>query len=522
MKKLFCFALCAVMAFGVLAGCNIEESEILGPGNDPTVSFVCQICGQDPCICEIEPQDEICPDCGENPCVCRFIPQIDPTKDYMIEFYGWGEAEEIANYREIINDFEAEYPNVFVNYNNDNASTYPVNLRNRANNLPDVFYVPDTEFMYWGASGKLLGINDVISKKEKDQLWPEALDKYYYNRDTGLAGKDNGGILFGLPKDLGPFPLVYNKTLLNSIKSARGLTDNDMALLNPNVPMSWEQFRYLLNKIDTGSNNPFGISHYELDSAVYSNNADFFTEDQSAQRITEQNFYDAVQFIADLHLVDDVMPSPSQQASTNGYQRFLNQNAVFCFMGPWDLSSFWASTNSFEFDILPVPYGPGADRAYGTADDGVSTSWLGSMSYSISADTYKNNPDAAVASIVFAKYLCYNAAAQRKFYSLGQQVPNIQSMAKDEYINNSQGILTGSKANPASRSVFVDIISNEKPQVRGKARARYYTYESSWYTSFTESLIDVWDGSRTAQDFMNRYSGTLQASLTAMINAYRS
>ncbi|MDR2202387.1 MAG: hypothetical protein LBP26_06500 [Clostridiales bacterium] len=98
-------------------------------------------------------------------------------------------------------------------------------------------------------------------------------------------------------------------------------------------------------------------------------------------------------------------------------------------------------------------------------------------------------------------------------------------MAKNEYVNNTEGLLTGRKANPEHRSVFVDIISGfEGPsdKIGGKARARYYTYEPLWHTDFMESLDGVWRGTQTAAQFADGYAETLQYALQEMIDMYRS
>lgn len=443
------------------------------------------------------------------------------TETQTITFYGWGDAPEQANYQRLINQFMEENPNIIVSYSADNASTYMTNLRNRANDLPDVFYMPDTEFLSWADSRRLLALDSYFTQDELDDLWPESVDKYYYNRQTTLLGKDNGGSLYGLPKDLGPFTLVYNKTLLNQLM--QDLTAEQKAFvtskLNPLEPMTFQEFVDVNKLLDRNPNdNIFGVSHYEIQAAVYSNNADFFNEDQSVERITSPNFIEAMQWIADLTLVHKVMPNADQQAATNGYQRFFTGNSVFSFLGPWDLNAIW-NTSSIEFDILPVPVGP--------AEGAKSTAWVGSMSYSISAST--KAPEAAVR---LAKFLSYNEAAQRRFYDLGQQVPNLVEMATTEYIHNpiftndglDPHVQAGRKQMPESRFVFVDVIDgfkNAEDHIGGKSRAQYYTYDSLWYDFFEESLLNMWNGIETAEETMNRISPQFQQYLDEMLALYR-
>ncbi len=89
---------------------------------------------------------------------------------------------------------------------------------------------------------------------------------------------------------MGPFTLVYNKDLLDKQIAKYNLDSAAVyAYLDPKTPMTWNQFRELLKKIDPdgGKDNVYGISHYEIEAAVYSNDANFFNDDASQQTITD-------------------------------------------------------------------------------------------------------------------------------------------------------------------------------------------------------------------------------------------
>lgn len=435
---------------------------------------------------------------------------VNPDGTVTIEFVGWGDAAELANYQELVNLFMEENPNITVVYKGESATTYMTTLKNRANNLPDLFYMPDYDFLEWVANGTIKDISSYFTAEELSTLWPQAVDEYYFDPSTNKLGKSETAGLYGLPKDLGPFTLVYNKTLLDKQIAKYGLNSEEIyAMLSATDPMTWQEFRTLLKMIDPdgGADNVYGISHYEIEAAVYSNNASFFNEDASVQTITDPNFYNAIQFIADLHLVDNVMPSAADQISTNGYQRFKGQGCVFSFMGPWDCAEFWKTVN-FDYDILPVPYN-------GENPEAESTAWVGSMGYCVSAKASKAKTEAAVK---LAKFLCYNEGAQRKFYELGQQVPNIMDMANNDYLSETNELLADK--NPPSRSVWVDTINgrSETDLVGGKVRSRYYTYSSDWFDSFTEwlSTQKMWDGNVTAEQACKSYASTFQAFLDEM------
>ncbi|MBI9009522.1 MAG: sugar ABC transporter substrate-binding protein [Tenericutes bacterium] len=410
-----------------------------------------------------------------------------------IEFYGWGSAEEAIVFQTLVDEFMVQNPDIIVSYTSSSPDTYMRVLQNRVNNLPDVFYLPDTEFMLWADSGRLLSLSDYAEEETLDSIWPEAINRYMYDRDEQVLGE---GELYALPKDLGPFTLVYNKTLFDKINTELGL---GLDYPSQDTPMTWDSFVSLLEtiKYTKSGQQIFGITHYELLSAIYSNNADFFAADIKTEGISDINFSDALQFIADLYLENYVMPSPDEQISMNGYQRFSTGGAVFSFMGPWDSVGFWENL-SFEYEVIPVPYGP--------ADGAESTTWVGSMGFAISAETKK-----AEAAYKLAKFLSVSETSQRMSYELGQSIPNVIDMAKNDYVNGV-GLEGENQYLPYNREIFVSIVEGTD-LVAGKARPQYYTYDSIWYDDLQAELEDVYLGNETAAEFCARYAETLQAAL---------
>lgn len=410
-----------------------------------------------------------------------------------IEFYGWGSAEEALVFQELVDEFMNLNPDIIVSYTNSSPETYMRVLQNRVNNLPDVFYLPDTEFMLWADSGRLMSLSDYVDEDTLDSIWPEAINRYMYDRDEQVLGE---GDLYALPKDLGPYALVYNKTLFDEINEELGL---GLEYPSQDTPMSWSEFITLLEamKYTKGGQQIFGVTHYELNTAVYSNNADFFGDDIRTEGISDQNFVDALQFIADLHLVYDVMPSPDEQVSMNGFQRFSTGGALFSFMGPWDSKGFWENL-SFEYELIPTPYG--------SAEGAVGTTWVGSMGFAISAETQK-----AEAAYKLAEFLSVSETSQEMSYTLGQSIPNVVSMATEDYVNGV-GLDGENQYLPYNREIFIQIVQGTET-IQGKARPNYYTYDSIWFDDLQAELADVYLGNETAAEFCARYAEVLQAAL---------
>ncbi len=409
-----------------------------------------------------------------------------------ISFFGWGSAEEQSNFQALVDQFMMDNPDIKVAYTASASDSYMTTLKNKGNQLPDVFYMPDYEFMQYADSGKLLALDSYVTEQEISSMWDLSTKMYRYDRDTFKLG---AGSLYGLPKDLGPYAICYNKDLLKSIIKDKNL---DISLPDPNAPMTWDQFIKYLQAITGEYNNKniYGIGYYELMAAVYSNNADFFSSDGKKETISDKNFVDAVQFIADLSTKYHVAPSADEQSSQNSFQRFLNQGCVFTFMGPWDCKQFWNDL-TFEFDLMPTPVGP--------AEGAKSTSWVGSVAYAVSAKSTKKE-----AAVRLAKYLACSEKSNIMNYQLGQAIPNIREYAENQYINGEG--LTGRQLMPENRKLFVDIVRGNE-YIQGKNRVKYFVYDNTFIEDLEDNLNTVFQGSQTADEFIKSYANKYQKGL---------
>ena len=403
---------------------------------------------------------------------------------------------EQKNFQTLINKFMGEHPNVKVFYDAiSDTTSYSTNLVNRANNLPDVFYVPDWDYIKWADSGKLLDYSEYLSEEEISKLWPASIDIFRFDEKTKTVG--TGDKIYGLPKDLGPSAIVYNKTLMQQLIEEYHL---DASLPSTTEPMTFSEFKEYLKKfkglkVDESRITP--ISYYDLQCAVYSNNTNFYTDDSATiSNITDQKFIDAVQFVADLS-IEGLASDYASAATSSAFTRFASQECLFSWMGPWDIATFWDGL-SFEFDIMPVPKG--------NAEGAKSTTTIGTVAYSVS-NASKNKP----AAVLLAKWLACSETSATMNYKLGQAMPNIKQMAEDDWVNNKD--LTGIYTYPESKSVFVDSIKGTS-NMTGKSRAYYYTYEKTAYDDLMDQFNSVWSGQKSAKEVIDSYAQTFQDKLT--------
>lgn len=427
----------------------------------------------------------------------------------IITFAGRGKDAEKNNFSRFLSDFMDSNEDIYVNLEwRANEAAHNSYLANSGmNNLPTIFMLDNRQFIPYADAGSLYDMKDSIPPEELEQIYYNSHDIYWWDPVLKLRGKTDNAALYGLPKDQGPFVLCYNKELYKRCwEFAYG---DNVAVEYPSAtdPMTFDEFNVLLDKLvpagREGINTAiYGVAAYDLETAVNSNNASFFTgNDAKTANINTENFKQAIQFLYDLQK-DGYMPSIAT-SSSGGYQTFCSGMSLFFYCGPWDLANFWAGDLSFEFDIMPV--------LQGTAEGAVATSRIGSMAYVVADCATAEEKEAAVR---LARYLAVNESQQRTSYQLGQSIPNLKSMA-DEYIGDTLHLL-GNK-NPSSRGVFIDTVSGNNPKVRGKFEACAYTYSTSWLDSFNEYLrtSGVWTGADIGAA-LDAYMPTLQAALDQM------
>lgn len=409
------------------------------------------------------------------------------AENEVITFAGWGSLAEKKIFTQMISKFNETYPKIKINYQHvpGTKDDYMVKLSSNlaASKMPDVFYVHSDDFYAWASANRLQDLSGFLAKSteyKQGKVWDKAINIFKYNKETKQIGVDGG--LYGLPKDLGPWAMVYNKTLFK----AKGVT-----LPDPSKAMTWDQFLATAQKLTSGEgmDKVFGTANYTLESAVWSNGADFLSADKKTVTVDTPAFAEAMQWVADLSNKYKVSPTPDEDAASGWFQRWVNGKVAMAWMGPWDQATFWDSTK-FEWDIMPTPTSP---------KTGKGISWLASAALCVSPLSKHQE-----AAYKLAEFFCMNKDAQTYNYTSGQAVPNIIEMAKKDYLAMNKM--------PANKQVFIDIIENPD---KGQFKPTYYTQDNTWYTYFFSESSKVWGGSQTAAAFCKTIQPEMQKRLDA-------
>lgn len=405
--------------------------------------------------------------------------EADGKKEITFMFRG-GTDEKTA-YTEAIKKFEESHEGVSVKIINTDADQYATKLSAAVSggNVPDVFYLDSGSIANYVDNGIIADITDEVEAAnfDLDSIWKFGVDIYRYDGET--PGK---GALYGLPKDVGPFALGYNKNIFE--EAGIPLPDKDKAY-------TWEEFLEISQQLTKDTNGDGEVDQWAsgfnatwtLQSFAYSNGASFLDETGDKITVDTSEFADSLQFLADLTNKYHTTPSSSQAETLDTYQRWMNGELAFFPVGPWDMSTY--AKLDFEYDLMPWPSG----------STGKSVAYTGSLGLVVSAST--KNPDLATE---LAIYLCADEEAQQTLLDAQVQIPNLIDMA-EEWASDTESV-------PSNKQEFLDII-----QDYGVPYPTYATYNSQWLDEFWANITPVMQGEQTANEFLAEIQPKMQKLL---------
>ncbi|MBL0887511.1 ABC transporter substrate-binding protein [Myceligenerans indicum] len=401
--------------------------------------------------------------------------------DGKLTFMFRGGEDEKAAYQEAIDRFSAD-TGVEVEVIVTDPDQYGTKLQAAisGHNVPDVFYIEQASLQSYVTSGILLDITDLVADSgiDLDNLWEYGVDSYRY--DGKLQGTPDGA-LYGLPKDVGPFAMGYNKTMLE----AEGIE-----LPDPDEPLTWDEWLDIMKQVTKDTDGDGDIDQWgtglnvqwNLQALAWSNGADWTNADKTEVTVDTPQMAEALQYIADMTTVEGVTPSSEQQATLDTYQRWMEGELAFFPVGPWDVSTY--NELDFDYDLIPYPAGATGEPA----------TWVGSLGIGVSATTAM--PEEATELVT---YLSADETAQETLVDAGIQVPNLRDMAA-EYASG--------EGTPANRQEFLDIVEDY-----GRPMPAAVTYGAAWYDEMWTNIQPVLDGKQTAADYLAEVQPRMQQLL---------
>ncbi|WP_396898649.1 ABC transporter substrate-binding protein [Niallia taxi] len=400
-------------------------------------------------------------------------------KEITFMFRG-GEDEKTA-YTAAIKKFEEQHEGVKVKIINTDADQYSTKLSAAVSggNVPDVFYLDSGSIANYVDNGIIRDITEDVEKADFDlnSLWQFGVDIYRYDGET--SGK---GALYGLPKDVGPFALGYNKDMFE--KAGIPIPDKDKAY-------TWDEFLKVSQDLTQDTDGDGEVDQWasgfnatwSLQSFAYSNGASFLNEAGDKVTVDTPEFAKSLQFFSDLSNKYNTTPNASQAETLDTYQRWMNGELAFFPVGPWDMSTY--AKLDFEYDLMPWPSG----------DAGKSVAYVGSLGLVVSEMT--QYPELATE---LAIYLSADEEAQQTLLDAQVQIPNLVDMA-EEWASDTESV-------PSNKQEFLDIV-----QDYGVPYPTFATYNSQWLDEFWTNITPVVQGKKTAEEYLKEIQPKMQKLL---------
>jgi multiple sugar transport system substrate-binding protein len=398
-----------------------------------------------------------------------------------------GNPEELAAYKATVKRYEEANKDVKVTMVQTAPDQYDTKLKSAiaGRKIPDVFFYNPAQVKAYVNSGVLLDITEQVEGSTDvkiDDIWEAGVNKYRFDGET--LGQ---GAIYGLPKDLGPFALGYNKTMFE--EAGIPLPDKDK-------PYTWDEFIDVAKQLTKdndgdGKMDQYGTGfnvNWALQPFVWSNGADWINEDGTKVTIDDPKFIEALQFFVDQQNKYQITPSIGDAQTLDTYQRWLKGQLAFFPVGPWDMAAFEEQLK-FEYDLLPWPAG----------STGKASAWVGSLGIGVGATT-KHAKEAAE----LAMFLSADQEGQQALVDAQVQLPNSVEVADAWAADTS--------IKPENKQEFLDIIKDY-----GRGFPAEKTYTAEWYDEFFKNIQPVLDGKTTVEDYVKEAQPKMQKLLDAAI-----
>ncbi len=407
----------------------------------------------------------------------------DSNGKTKLKFMGWGNDAEVDTFQKMIDQFEAENEDVEVEYIVVPSDDYDTKLQNMisAGDQPDVFYIGVDNLMKYAATGNLYDLSNYIKDNEvfdADNVWSNAIDIYKYDGEKLEEGPN-----YALPKDVSAFSVVYNKDLFDKAGIVPPTEDD---------PWDWNDYLDAAKKMTEG--DVYGTSMYSLESAVWSNGADWLDDSLKKVNFTDSKFTEALQFVADLRSKYHVAPSSSEEESLSSNDRFMQGKLGMMGVGSWSTADLWNNCD-FEWNLMDWPVSP---------NTGEKAVWFGSAGLAVSPTSEDTDMACKLAA-----YLAFNEDAQRTSYESGMSVPTLKDMANGEYLEMDKA--------PKNKKAFLNVLDDY-----GRLATQSRTYNQERWGEFNTGIDSVYDGEVTAKEYCDSMKDSVQQLLDKSIEQQKA
>ncbi len=392
-----------------------------------------------------------------------------------LRYLGRGNQVILDIQRRIADDFEKANPRIKVQ--SEAAADYLQKLLTEVASgaTSDVAFTAMGSFRVVAKRDGLLALDPFMARDFKKG------DYYDYAIDSGKYKNK----YYAFPYDGGTYALAYNKALFDKAQ-----------IKYPDDTWTWDKYVETAARLTadqsgrrTGESgfDPRNITQYGSATLrgdywywIWANGGDILTPDKTKSTIDSQVAIDTLQWMADLHTKQVIMPTPAfPDSNPTGFE---SGRIALQPHGRWSVATY-RQLGQFAWDVAPMPKGKAGRIGYG---------WFSGMSV-LQATKYPAE------AWEFCKW-CGTDPGQKVLAEFGQTVPPMPRLA------NSDLFLKSSP--PANNKAYLEAIAN----VRIHPTA--WIIESTDYNNILNpALNEVWSGAKPAKAALQPLVGQLNEVL---------
>lgn len=376
-----------------------------------------------------------------------------PGAPVELTFMMWGAPEELAVWNQIVQDFQAQNPNITVKVEVSDWEAYWEKLKTMlaASTPPDMFAMDAPLYLDYQSRGVLKNLQPYLDQDPdllKD-VYPQTLEAYK------LADG-----YYGLPRDFQTIVLFYNKDMFDAANVAY-----------PTADWTYDDLRAAAKQLTLDTNGDGKIEQYGFYSdlwdmeliwseAIWAYGGDIISADHAKTLIGEPAARQAWQVFYDMMFTDKSMPDTTTAAQFGG-DPFQAGAAAMTTIGHWAVPGYNAVT--FTWDVAAMPKGPA----------GAATS-VNSAGFVVAQGS--KHPDE---SFEFIKFVL-SSAGQTRLTELGFAIPVLKAVAESDVFLKQPGPGIDQK-------VFLDSLAfaHMKPVFKG--------YDE-WSATVGDGMAVIWTG----------------------------
>ncbi len=376
-----------------------------------------------------------------------------PAAPVELTFMLWGAPEELTVWNAIVDDFQAQNPNITVNVEVSDWTAYWEKLKTMlaAGNPPDLFAMDAPYYLDYQTRGVLKNLQPYLDANPDmlQGVYPQTLEAY-----------QTADGYFGLPRDFQTIVLFYNKDMFDAA-----------GLAYPTADWTYDDLRQASKDLTLDTNGDgvtdqwgFTADLWDMElawsSAIWAFGGDILSADHTQTLIGEPAARQAWQVFHDMTFQDKSMPDINTAASY-GLDLFQAGIAAMTPIGHWAVPGYNAGT--FQWDVAPMPQGPA----------GPATS-VNSAGFVV-AEGSKHPAEA----FEFIKFVL-SPSGQTRLTELGFAIPVLESVAASPVFLEQPG-------STINQQVFLDSLAfaHMKPVFKG--------YDE-WSAAVGDGMIPIWTG----------------------------